>query len=162
MKIIQDIITAARNIRGEMNIPPQKASNLIIVSSNGEKSRTIDVNSQYIQKLARVDKILFHDSFNSSEVAASAVFPGLEIYMPLKDLIDIDVEKNRLEKEMLRLENQIKSIKANLENPDFIGKAPAQVIEKQRAKGQDFEETYQKIKSNYDMLTGRISRGKNG
>ena len=160
MKIIQDLITAVRNIRGEMNIAPQKEPNLVMISSNSDKSRIIDDNRSYIRKLARVDQIVFRDSFDSHDVAASAMFPDLEVYMPLKELIDIDVEKGRLEKEMQRLENQIRAIKVNLQNKDFIGKAPANVIEKQKAKGQDFEETYQKIKSNYEILTGGTAREK--
>lgn len=154
MTLLQEIITAIRNIRGEMNILPNKKIDLIIVSNHAEKIKFIQENQHYIQRLARVENVAFHTVFDSLEVAASAVFPDIELYVPLKNLIDIDVEKARLTKEIQRLEGKLKSVKVHLGNHDFIAKAPPEVVEREKSKGQTYEESYLKLRHNLGVLEG--------
>ena len=76
----------------------------------------------------------------------------LEIFVPLEGLIDIEVERNRLTKEVTRLEKQIESINAKLINVDFIKKAPKEVVERERQKSNDFQANLSKLQANLHSL----------
>jgi len=151
MVLIQQVIGALRNIRGEMHIPPAKEAELILHSSEKSKIMVIQENENYLKKLARLNRISY-DGHRPS-LAASAVVQGIELFMPLADLIDIDVEKNRLEKEIARLENQLNGLNKKLSNKNFVERAPKEVVEKEKKKKESFEENLQKLKQNLAKLS---------
>jgi valyl-tRNA synthetase len=80
------------------------------------------------------------------------VVQGIEFYMPLEDLIDVDVEKSRLKKEIARLEKQLLSLNTKLADSNFLSRAPKEIVEKQQKKKQTFEENLKKLTSNMSML----------
>jgi valyl-tRNA synthetase len=68
-------------------------------------------------------------------------------------LIDLDVERSRLEKEISRIEGQLKGVQAKLENPNFSGKAPAEVIQKEKDKQENFRQTIEKLRASLGQLS---------
>ena len=108
---------------------------------------------KYIKSLAQVDKIELGQHIKRPRFSASAVVKDLEIFIPLEGLIDIDLEKSRLEKEIVRLEALIEGIEKKLMNKDFLSKAPKEVIEKERQKSQDFKDNLEKLRNNLDSLS---------
>ncbi len=150
--IIQQVISAIRNIRGEMNIPPAKEAELVIAQTDNAALGTLLTNELYIRKLARIGSI--HVQAERPQTAASAVVQGLECYVPLADLIDVEVEQNRLEKEINRLENQIKGLENKLSNDNFVNRAPKDVVDKERKKRVAFEENVKKLRKNLQQITG--------
>lgn len=150
MILLQQVIGAVRNIRGEMNIPPAKEADLIVNSSDDEKLGILQENSVSMQKLARIDKIIINA--HRPTLAASAVVQGLELFIPLADLIDVDVEKSRLEKEILRLENQLAGLNKKLSDSHFVSRAPKQVVEREQQKKKDWETSLRKLKSSLQIL----------
>ena len=98
-------------------------------------------------------KIELGEHIKRPRFSASAVIKDLEIFVPLKGLIDIDVEKARLEKEINRLEKLIDSIEKKLMNKDFLNKAPKEIIEREKLKSQDFKTNLEKLKNNLNSLS---------
>lgn len=149
---LQEVIGAIRNIRGEMNIPPHKKAQIIIKGTTDSYMSVIQKNQGYILSLAGVEKIELKSTFRKPRFAASAVIRDLEIYVPLEGLIDIDVEKNRLQKEIERLEKQLVGLNKKLANSDFLNKAPENVIDREKQKKIDWETNLEKLKRNLASL----------
>ena len=141
MIFVQDIITAIRNIRGEMNIPPSKQINAFVKSS-----RVGDHQIDYIKKLAKVNELTIDMDLTKPEASASSVVRETEIYVPLEGLIDLDVERNRLQKEITRLEGAMVGIEKKLSNEKFVKNAAPEVVEKERTKKKDWETNLNKLK----------------
>ncbi|HOJ36623.1 MAG TPA: valine--tRNA ligase [Ignavibacteriales bacterium] len=141
MLFIQDIVTAIRNIRGEMNIPPSKSVNLIL-----KTNKLTENQITYIKNLAKVENLSYGNNVEKPKASASAIVKGCDIFIPLEGLIDLNVEKQRLEKELARLEGQLKGVIAKLSNEKFVNGAPADVVEREKDKKQDWESKIAKIK----------------
>jgi valyl-tRNA synthetase len=147
METVVDIVTAIRNIRGEMNIPPSKKIT-VLLKSREVNERQID----YIKKLARVEDLKAGESVVKPKASASSVVKSSEIYIPLEGLIDLDVERQRLQKEITRLEGSLAGIEKKLSNEKFVSGAPADVVEKERTKHRDWQENLGKLKEILDNL----------
>ncbi|HMN48947.1 MAG TPA: valine--tRNA ligase [Ignavibacteriaceae bacterium] len=141
MDFVKDIITSIRNIRGEMNIAPSKKVNAIIKSAS-IKDHQID----YIKKLAKVDELTVDLNLTKPKASASAVINDCEIFIPLEGLIDLEVERQRLQKEITRLEGSLAGIEKKLSNEKFVANASPEVVEKERAKQKDWLENIGKLK----------------
>jgi valyl-tRNA synthetase len=147
MEVVENIVTAIRNIRGEMNIPPSKKIN-VLLKTNEVSERQID----YIKKLARVEDLKAGENIAKPKASASAVVKSSEIYIPLEGLIDLDVERQRLQKEITRLEGSLAGIEKKLSNEKFVSGAPADVVEKERTKQRDWQDNLRKLKEILDNL----------
>ena len=147
METVVNIVTAIRNIRGEMNIPPSKKIN-VLLKSNEVGERQVD----YIKKLAKVEEVQAGESVNKPKASASAIVKSVEIYVPLEGLIDLEIERQRLQKEITRLEGSLAGIEKKLSNEKFVSGAPAEVVEKERAKQRDWQENLRKLKEILENL----------
>lgn len=135
MNLIMDVIKAIRNIRAEMNVQPGKKAEIILVASDLENLRVLEVGKDNIRQLAGGSQV---DVVPSLEVkpaqAASAVLDGVEVYLPLRGLLDLDKEIARVEKEIAQALQEQARLEGKLGNPGFTAKAPEQVIAKEREK----------------------------
>jgi valyl-tRNA synthetase len=147
MEFVQDIIAAIRNIRGEMNIPPSKFVKAFIKSGSVK-----DYQLDYIKKLARVEEIQVSETITKPKASASTIIKNCEIYIPLEGLIDLEVEKNRLQKEIARLEGVLAGIEKKLSNEKFVSHAAAEVVEKERMKKKDVEANLLKVREIFENL----------
>ena len=86
--------------------------------------------------------------------SASAVISGAEIFLPLAGLIDIEVEKKRLQKNLDELSGQLDKVSRKLANADFLANAPADVIERERAKKADYQERIERLNRNLEQILG--------
>jgi len=141
MKFLQDIIGGIRNIRGEMNIPPSKEINVLIKTDKLEEDQI-----KYIKSLARIVNLEFGLDVEKPKGSAASVLNNCEIYIPLEGIIDIGVEKERLNKEIQRLESALISVNKKLSNDSFVNNAPVEVVEKEKAKKSDWETSLEKLK----------------
>lgn len=144
--LIQEIVKAIRNIRTEKKIPPSKKIPSTIVA--GEKFDVISDQLTTIISLAGLDKSTTTIQYKLEEKPinqTTVVISGVEIFLPLEDLIDIDAEKDRIKKELTEVEIQINRLE-NLLNSPFAKKAPSNVVQKEREKLKQFQETSQKLK----------------
>jgi valyl-tRNA synthetase len=152
MKLLQDLIGAIRNIRGEMNVPPNKRADVLIKSGDPEVLRLVEENRPYLEHLAKVQQLTASPSLAKPKKSASAVVNGFEVYVPLEGLIDIAVERSRLEKEIRRLEETLENLDRRLQSLEFRSKAPKEVVEREERKKQDFEANLEKLRSNLASL----------
>jgi valyl-tRNA synthetase len=141
MEFVQDIITGLRNIRGEMNIPPSKMITVFIKSS-----KVAEHQKEYIKKLARAEEVKAGSDIEKPKFAASAVVKGTEIFVPLGNLLNKELEKNRIEKEISRIEGSLNNIERKLSNEKFVSNAAPEVVEKEKFKKKEWEATLEKLK----------------
>ena len=149
IELIKEIIKGIRNIRANMNVAPSKKANMIFVT---DKEDVIEAGKGFIEKLAGAESVAIQkDKAGIPDNAVSLAVPGIEIYIPFNELVDISAEIERLEKEKLTYENEIKRVEKMLSNEGFIAKAPESKIEEEKAKKAKYEEllakTEERIKS---------------
>ena len=144
--IIKEAVRAIRNIRTEMNVPPSKKAGVIVVSDKEEVRKVFEESNAFFGTLAYASSIATQaDKTGIAEDAVSVVIHNAVIYMPFAELVDVSKEIERLEKEKARLENEIKRGEGMLGNPNFVGKAPAEKVEAEKAKLQKYKETYEQV-----------------
>lgn len=140
VEFVQNIITAIRNIRGEMNIPPSRAISVILKAEN-----ITDEQSIYIKSLVRIDELIISSDAQKPKGSASAVVKGCDIFIPLEGIIDVEIERTRIEKEIIRISGSLEGVKKKLSQEGFVAKAPTEVIERERTKLQDWEKALVKL-----------------
>lgn len=141
MTTIMEAIKAIRNMRAEVNVPPGKKSEVILQIVSPELTAVVEQYEQYFKSLAAAESVvLLSRGAEKPENAMTAVVSGIEVYLPLKGLIDVEKETGRLNKELAVLDKEIARIVSKLSNDGFIAKAPPEVIEKERAKELEYRE----------------------
>ncbi|WP_010236756.1 valine--tRNA ligase [Clostridium arbusti] len=152
MSYIIEAIKSLRNVRAEMNVPPSRKAKLIILA-NEESKNAFEAGRVYFEKLASASSIEFISSKDTVDNnAISVVTKGGEIFMPLLDLIDLEKELERLNKESAKLKKEIERVEKKLSNKGFVSKAPATVIEEEKAKGDKYNEMLKSVVERLDDL----------
>ena len=143
MELIKGALRAIRNTRSEMNIPPSKRAKVFVVT---EKEDVFRHGTVFFEKLAGASEVIVSPTKdNVPENSVSCVVEAAQLFMPLDDLVDREKELARLTKEKENLEKEIKRVEGKLANPGFIGKAPADVVEAERKKGEKYKEMLEKV-----------------
>ncbi len=150
INFFQRIITEVRIIRSEMQVKPSQKAELVIAGCDADRQKLIEDNLTDICKLASLSMIQF--SSDRPDQSASAVVDDIELFVPLAGLIDIDVERNRLDKDIDRLNKMIKGASAKLSNPKFMEKAPDQVKDHERQKLEDCQQQLVIVEKNRALL----------
>ncbi|MGM9518520.1 MAG: valine--tRNA ligase [Acidaminococcus sp.] len=134
MTVIMDSIKAIRNMRAEVNAAPgHKAPATVLVDE--DLKDVFKAHGSYIQQLGTVDDLTIGGMDDTApENAMAAVVNGAKVYLPLKGLIDVDKELARLQKELDGAEKEAKRAAGKLSNQNFLSKAPAEVVEKEKTK----------------------------
>ncbi|MFA5076604.1 MAG: valine--tRNA ligase [Patescibacteria group bacterium] len=148
--LIREIITTIRNLRAENQVAPAKKIKLIIVAGGAEK--LVQDQSHLIKFLARVEELELVKKAGKIKTAATAVVNGVEIYLPLADLIDLDKEKIRLVGEVQNLEEYLAGLRNKLANNNFLTKAPAELVQEAKDKAIETEEKIKKLKEQLGVL----------
>ncbi|MFW6139155.1 MAG: valine--tRNA ligase [Spirochaetota bacterium] len=146
MALLQEIVYNIRNIRGEMNVPPEMKARVVIKALNGTIHKVLMENDPQIRFLANLDKLTWSPEAQKPSKSASAVGTGYEVYLPLEGLIDLDKEKARLEKERRKLEDEIEKCRQRLQNPQFLNRAPSEVVEREKNRLSAHEESHRRIR----------------
>ena len=149
MALLKSMIDAVRNLRGEMQLAP---SVRVPLKVEGDKTVTETVAS-YLMALARVSAVESVEDINkANEGGVAPVAITGDFKLMLKVEIDIAAERERLTKEVMRLENEIKKCNAKLSNASFVERAPAAVVEQERKRLADFNATFEKVSSQLARL----------
>jgi valyl-tRNA synthetase len=152
MAFVQNVIDSLRTLRSEMGIAPSKEISLQMRISHGHSADSVRRYEGYLQRLARVTSLTFLKGDARPKVAASAVVDGEELFVPLEGVIDFDVERARLQKEIDRVASMLEGVRRKLSNGGFIEKAPKEVVDKEREKLDAFAHTMEKLEKNLEML----------
>jgi len=130
-----DLITRVRNIRSEMNIKPGERVTLLIGSPDEKLREVFTANTAQISRLARAAKVSINEKLEAPRASARAVLiGGAEVAVPLEGLIDFEQERRRLGKEKEKLSAESAKLEAQLANPQFVERAPAEKVEEIRAR----------------------------
>jgi len=134
MERVMAVISGIRNIRGEMEVPPSREISVILSCGNEESLRLMKHNEGAIISLARVADLAIGQGIEKPEDASIQVARDVQIFVPLKGLVDVEEEEKRLLKEIAKIEKEIDQFSKKLENPSFVERAPADVVAREREK----------------------------
>jgi valyl-tRNA synthetase len=153
MNIIMEAIKGIRNLRAESNVPMGKKAPVILAPADDEMARILKTYEVYFHTLAFADKVTILSKTDSKpDNAVVTVVPGVEVYLQLKDLIDVDKETARVQKEMDGLQKEIDKVSKKLANAGFLAKAPTAVIDKEKAKLADYTDKLGALNKRLDDL----------
>ena len=139
MEFLMDFIRSVRTVRNEMNTPLSKPINIIAKVSDAAHYAILKENESYIARFSNPEEFVYGEDVEAPSDAVTSVITGAEIYLPLAGLINIEDEIARLEKEAEKLQQEVDRVEKKLSNEKFVAKAPASVVEAERAKGADYQ-----------------------
>ena len=148
------VVRAIRNVRAEFKIPPNRLLNCLVeVSSSGA---ALAEETQAIESLARTGAILFLEEGSPrppADTTVSAILPGATALIPLEGLVDTAKERTRLQLEMEECLDNMQRLSQRLGNANFTGKAPEDVVERERERLERLEERRDRIHEFLDQLS---------
>ena len=144
MNYIIEAIKDVRNARTGMNVAPSRKAKVFIYASKAKEA--FEEGMVYFQKLASASEVKFLNSkAEAPENVVTVVTIGAEIYMPLLELVDLEKELERLNKEKEKLKKEIDRVEKKLCNEKFTAKAPAEVVDEEKTKGEKYKEMYNSV-----------------
>ncbi|MCM1988385.1 valine--tRNA ligase [Oceanirhabdus seepicola] len=151
MALVIEAIKAIRNVRAEMNVPNSRKAKLFILATEGAEA--FEGGKIYFEKLASASEvILINAKEEAPENAVAAVTKGAEIFMPILDLVDVEKEIERLNKEKEKLAKEIDRVEKKLSNERFISKAPEAVVNEEKEKEKKYREMYASVIERLESL----------
>jgi valyl-tRNA synthetase len=152
MNLVMAAITAIRNLRGEMNVPPATQVEVYLNSPDAAALAALGRHAQSVKILARVQALHANAAGGPPAAAAKAVVDAVEIFMPLAGIIDFAEEARRLDRELEKLSKEVTQAQRKMSNEDFLSRAPAEVIQKEQAKFQAATEKLTKLKTHRERI----------
>ncbi|MBE3580043.1 MAG: valine--tRNA ligase [Thermoanaerobacteraceae bacterium] len=155
MTLIIEVIRAIRNLRSEMRVAPGRKARVLLVAQSAATRQVLEEAREYLESLARAEPVEVVASLEEPPVkAAAAVTAGVEIYLPLEGLVDFQKEIARLEKELAAVQKELEQVRRKLAKPDFVAKAPEEVVAKERAKEKELVDKGEALQSRLRSLRG--------
>jgi valyl-tRNA synthetase len=149
---VKKFIVGIRNIRGEMDISPNKPLNALLKNVSDEDARRLDAAKGFLDKLSKLETVTVLKDGDSAPASATALVGEMEILIPMAGLIDKDAELARITKAMEKIEKDVSRTRGKLGNEKFVSNAPEAVIEKERGKLEEGEKALAKLKEQYDTI----------
>ena len=148
MERIMTAVRAIRNRRAEMNVPPSRKAKVYIATAY---KPAFEHGSVFMQRLASASEVEVADSFEL-DGAVCIVTADAKIYIPMGELVDLEAEKARLNKDLSAVEKDLAFVNGKLSNENFVAKAPAAVVEAQREQKTRYEEKIAMLKESIAKL----------
>lgn len=142
---VKQFILAVRNIRGEMDIAPSKPLNVLLRQLDENDNRRLEQNQTFLSAMAKLETITVLGEGDEAPMSATGLIGQMELLIPMKGLIDKDAELARIQKALDKLGGDLARVQGKLSNDKFVSKAPAAVIDKEKAKLAEFESTKEKL-----------------
>ncbi len=152
MQWLQGLIGAVRNIRGEMGLGNARLLPVLLQNTTEAEKAQITRIEALFKALAKVESITFLADGEQPPLSSSSVVGHVSVYVPMKGLIDPKAELGRLQKDLDKVQKQHDQIANKLSNEGFVAKAPAAVVEGERAKLAEFADQLAKIKANMEQI----------
>ena len=144
--VLQEMVSSLRNIRSEVNVSPKEDLRVFINTKDESTAQSILANRIVLEKLESISSLEVGTKIQKPKVYSSSMVDGNEIYVPLEGLVDFEKERERIQKEIDRLEGFLKGINGKLNNAGFVNNAPEAVVDKEKKKKADTEESLVKLK----------------
>ena len=148
MNKIMSIIKTIRNIKSDMNIPYSKEIDLYLNVNEKDKLELIKENIYYIETMIKTKSLEVGTGIKKPEYSATGVLEGVEIFIPLKDIINISEEIARLDKKLNKIDNELNVIFKKINNEDFLSRAPEDIVKKERDKADDLRDIKERLENN--------------
>ncbi|MFP4130264.1 MAG: valine--tRNA ligase [Halorhodospira sp.] len=142
---IQRVVLAVRRLRGEMDISPSRPVPVLLRHAGEADAERLRRHEAFLTALARLESIRLLEPGEAPPEAAMALAGDMEVLVPMAGLVDKDAELARLAKERSRLEGEIQRAERKLANEDFVAKAPAAVVDKERDKLAEARQALEKV-----------------
>jgi len=152
MSFLIDAVTGIRTIRGELNIAPSLKVIVFLKAYHRKAEKILRDNIQYLKALAKAEEITIGLDIVKPEGSATTVKADMEIFIPLKAVLNIGAELDRLKKDASKLEESITMLNKKLMNDDFLQRAPKKVVEKEKAKYEELLGMKEKIAESINTL----------
>jgi len=149
---LKKVIVGIRNIRGEMNISPNQPLPLLLSKGCDEDKMWTTNNESFLKTLAKLSDITWLNGSQTVPFSATAIVNELELRIPMEDLIDKEVEVSRLNKEIQKLQKDLEKAETKLNNPNYVKKAPKDVVEKERTRAKDMQTTLNKLSEQLEHI----------
>ncbi len=156
MAILMEITREVRNIRSNYNIPPAKRLPLTLRTFNPTQDQLLAACQGYLASQAKLSQLTWGQDVGRPAVAATAVVQGIEAHVPLEDLIDLSEERERLNRELAKVEQALDRVNRKLANQDFLGKAPAAVVSQQRATQAELQDAHVKLRESLERIGAHL------
>jgi valyl-tRNA synthetase len=144
MAFVMEVISALRNIRSAFKIPNLTRLQPHIKASVAQ-AKMLEQYQTYIVSLANISEMVIDQDMVRPAMSATAVLEQMEIYVPLAGLIDVELERTRLRRDLKKIEDDVVKLEVKLARRDFLDKAPEEIIEKEQAKYQGLRERAGKL-----------------
>ncbi|BCR25906.1 valine--tRNA ligase [Aquipseudomonas alcaligenes] len=142
---VKQLMLGVRQIRGEMKISMAKRIDIIVQNANAEDLRRLADFEPLLSKLAKLESVRVLAAGEEAPMSATALVGEMQVLVPMAGLIDKDAELARLDKEIQRLQGEVQRVSGKLANEGFVAKAPAEVLDKERAKLAEAEQALAKL-----------------
>jgi valyl-tRNA synthetase len=142
---VKQLMLGVRQIRGEMKISMAKRIDIIVQNANAEDLRRLADFEPLLNKLAKLESVRVLAAGEEAPMSATALVGEMQVLVPMAGLIDKDAELARLDKEIQRLQGEVQRVGGKLANEGFVAKAPAEVLDKERAKLAEAEAALAKL-----------------
>ncbi len=157
MEAVMDVIRAIRNIRVELNLAQDAKTDCICFANDAHLRDVLGKSEEYIRLLAKVKEFEVRDSGERPGNAASGIASGdgektVEVFIPLAGLIDYDAEEKKLRKELDKVALEFEGVEKRLSSDAFVGKAPADVVDKERARLAGLQEKKAKLEEGIERI----------
>ncbi len=152
MQPVIEVIEGLRTIRGESMLSPALRLEAYVQSANPALRETLNRCADYVVQLARLSSLHISDLGPKPAQAAADVRAEIEMYVPLAGIVDLGEEKERLKKEIEKAEKEISGLESRLSKPDFVARAPAEVVAKDRARVDELKARIVKVTDNLSRL----------
>jgi len=142
---VKQLMLGVRQIRGEMKISMAKRIDIIVANASAEDLRRLADFEPLLSKLAKLESVRVLAAGEEAPMSATTLVGEMEVLVPMAGLIDKDAELARLDKEIGRLQGEVQRVGGKLNNQGFVAKAPAEVLDKERAKLAEAEQALAKM-----------------
>jgi valyl-tRNA synthetase len=144
MEWVKQFVLGVRKIRSGMNIDPRKPLPALLQNGSEQDRQRLQANRHYVESLARVASIQWLQHQDAPE-SATALIGDMKLLIPMAGLIDKEAEQTRLNKDLDRKRTELERIEKKLGNPNFVEKAPAAVVAKEKTKAEDLESAIKQL-----------------
>ncbi len=155
MELLIEVITAIRNIRGEMNVPPGEQSMTLLRTRSHETQTRLKRNESFIQNLAKVKEVIIGEKIEKPLYSAFNVVRDVEIFVPM-DRTRMEEEGKRLQKEVQKIEKDILFIEKKLSNEQFLSRAPKDVVEEEKGKATQYRDRRSRLEESLNRIKGAL------
>jgi valyl-tRNA synthetase len=152
MQLLMDVVSAIRNIRGEVHVAPSQRIEALIRTADAAQASLLQQHADYLTSLATLRNLVVDAMVTRPEAAATAVVAGMDVYVPLAGLVDFAKEKLRLEKDLHKLNQEVLQADKKLGNANFLTRAPAAVVAKEQAAQTERQDTMQRLHNALERL----------